>query len=211
MTAPARSVARPELVLLSAAIALLSALVAGVGLMRAGVLQANAPASVLVQRAALGEALDEAPWVASAQGGPVIWAIASDSCGKCAAFLDGALPELSERGVEVRLVLTQPRGTAGNADDVIAELARTRDWSVYERWREGRRNAAFTSEDPAERDGLVEWSRASYDRIADVFELNKIDAELPALLWRKGPEWRVLTGPEALSISRPLRDFEAEG
>jgi hypothetical protein len=211
MSASPRRVDKPELVMVCAGFALLSALCAGVGLMRAGGLQAHAPASVLAHRADLGEALQEAPWVASSEGGPIVWAVAGDSCRNCAAFLDRTLPGLNARGVEVRLVLTHPLGAAGEADDVVAELARTRDWNAFEHWREGKRQANFAGEDPAEQEGLVEWGRASYDRIAEVFQANKIDPSLPVLLWRKGPEWRVLTGPEALSIDRPLRDFEAEG
>lgn len=161
-----------------------AALLAGAGLVNLALSLQHAPLIVLREAPGLAETLEKAPWVGQPAPGPVVWALASPSCRGCAAFLDRDLAALQREGYAVRLILVAPeRASAADVDRAVA-LARAR-------------TGADSALAPGEREGFAEWGRASLRDIDAVLAANDGHLALPALIWRHGPEWRVLNGRDA--------------
>jgi len=88
-------------------------------------------------------------------------------------------------------------------------LSEVRDWPSLQMWAAGDALPP-ASTDPNEQEGYREWGRASWDRVAAVLRENGVDPKLPLLIWRRGPEWRVLVGTRAATLDALRRDMAVE-
>jgi hypothetical protein len=175
------------------------------------------PAAIASRSDALGEALAQAPWLGPETIAPELWLVTRPDCRACAQFEANVLHDLASSHVGVRVVVVAPRELGDRFEHpqrFAAALARTRDWSAVKVWGEaaGRLDPQRVAliEEPSVVEGYVEWGRASLDRMNEILTENGVEPELPMLLWRRGGEWRVLTGAKALSIDPVRRDMAPE-
>lgn len=183
-----------------------AALCMAVGLWDLGQRRTTAPKVVAVEKAVLSDALSDAPWISSGGEGPVVWVLTAADCPACRRFEKQVLPGLLDRGVQARVILVAPRESQAPSPDaeVVAAVAKTRDWVALQAWMtSGKPNDSVIG--PADRDGYLEWGRASYDRLAVTMKRNGMDLAVPALFWRVGPEWRASVKPDGRTLAF-LRD-----
>lgn len=183
-----------------------AALCMAVGLWDLGQRQTTAPKVVAVEKAVLADALNDAPWITSGGEGPVVWLVTATDCQACRSFEKQVLPGLLDRGVQARVILVAPREreVAQPDAEVIAAAAKTRDWVALQAWMtSGKPGEGAIG--PADREGYLEWGRASYDRLAVTMKRNGINLAVPALFWRVGPEWRASVRPDGRTLAF-LRD-----
>lgn len=207
MTSSARRVERPALLGLACLIAFGAAGVAGVGLWSQHATRLAGPVTLVAQTDQIADALADSPWVGSEGNGPIVWAFTRPDC-DCGRLDAASVIALAEEEMEIRMVVVVPRGDA-DGDASVAALAESRDWGALQRWTGGDEIAPQTT-DAAARDGYTEWGRASWDRVAAILRENGVDPKLPLLLWRRGPEWRVLVGGRAVTLDAVRRDMAVE-
>lgn len=208
MPQAAPRVDRPTLLWLAATLAFGAALLAVAGLVNLQAARLAGPVTLVSHTEEIADALADSPWTGSAESGPVVWAFTRPDCGDCGALAPREVLSLADEEMEIRMVVVAPRTTAAAAESVAA-LAETRDWAALERWAAGE-DAAAQTPDAAVREGYVEWGRASWDRLAALLRENGVDPRLPVLIWRRGPEWRVLVGSRAASLDHVRRDMAVE-
>lgn len=199
-------VARPALLWLVSALAFGFAGMAGLSLWGLGATKLAGPVSLVSRTADIADALEDSPWTGSAPNGPIVWAFVPVDCRSCGRLTAGAIAGLADEEMEIRMVVVAPRNGAAGAAPALAE---TRDWATLEQWVDGGAVAAPTN-DEAAREGYVEWGRASWDRVSAIMRDNDLDPRLPLLLWRRGPEWRVLQGSPAATLDAVRRDMAVE-
>jgi hypothetical protein len=183
-----------------------AALCMAVGLWDLGQRQTTAPKVVAVEKAVLSDALNDAPWISSGGEGPVVWLVTAADCPACRRFEKQVLPGLLDKGVQARVILVAPREHEVAPPDaqVIAAVAKQRDWVTLQAWM----TSGKPDQSPigaADREGYLEWGRASYDRLAVTLKRNGMDLAVPALFWRVGPEWRASVKPDGRTLAF-LRD-----
>ena len=213
----ARRVQRPVVLGLVAAIAFGAAAVAGVGLFGMQAALLAGPVTLVSDTDEIADALADSPWAGSAGTGPIVWAFTRPDCSDCGKLDAAAIAALAEEEMEIRMVVVAPRGVGDATPDaapsslhaIAASLAQSRDWTQMQRWSDGQAPIAFSG-DRLSTDGYVEWGRASYDRIAAILRDNGVDPKLPLLIWRRGPEWRVLVGGRAVTLDAVRRDMAVE-
>lgn len=210
MNEPMRRVQRPELLALVAGIALLSAFAAGGGLISRQQAQAAGPVILISSVEAMEDALLDAPWLGPENGGPVVWALTKADCAACGALPPTEVAALADEEIDVRVVAVAAReGADAGAQDSAASLAHARDWGTLRDWS-ATAPLEPTTPDKAAREGYAEWGRASYDRVAAVLRENGVEPKLPILIWRRGPEWRVVTNGKSASLDHVRRDLALE-
>ena len=195
------------------AIAFGGALAAGAGLMGLRDARLAGPVSLVTATEDVADALSDAPWIGSESNGPVVWAFTRPDC-DCGKLTPAAVAALADEEMEIRVVVVAPRPANATAPPpasnvTVATLAENRDWAALQHWAVGAPVTAASS-DPAATDGYVEWGRASYDRIAAILRENGVDPKLPLLIWRRGPEWRVLVGSHAATLDAVRHDMAVE-
>jgi hypothetical protein len=200
-------VARPSLLALACAIAFGAAALAGYGLWSRHAERLAGPVTLVSETEEIADALADSPWTGSESTGPIVWAFTRPDC-DCGRLTPEAVAALSDEEMEIRMVVIAPRDMSQPPADVAA-LAEARDWGTLERWAEGERVAAQTP-DAATQEGYVEWGRASWDRLSALLRANGIDPRLPLLVWRRGPEWRVLVGGNGATLDAVRRDMAVE-
>lgn len=189
-----------------------AALCMAVGLWDLGARRTTAPKVVAVEKAVLSDALNDAPWISSGGEGPVVWLVTAADCPDCRRFEKQVLPGLLDRGVQARVILVAPRESqmAPPEAEVVAAVAKTRDWVALQAWMtSGKPNDTAIGQ--ADRDGYLEWGRASYDRLAVTMKRNGMDLAVPALFWRVGPEWRASVKPDGRTLAFLRDDVAAVG
>ncbi len=217
MSETAPRVQRPTLLALVSAIAFGAAALAGAGLFGMHATRMAGPVTLVTATEEIADALTDSPWAGSAGAGPIVWAFTRPDCGDCGKLDAASLAALSEEEMEIRMVVVAPRGVGDAAADATptpmhaatASLAQSRDWAEMQRWADGQAPIAFSG-DRLSTDGYVEWGRASYDRVAAILRENGVDPKLPLLIWRRGPEWRVLIGGRAVTLDAVRRDMAVE-
>jgi hypothetical protein len=183
-----------------------AALCMAVGLWDLGQRRNTAPKVVAVEKAVLADALNDAPWISSGGEGPVVWLVTAADCPACRRFEKQVLPGLLDKGVQARVILVAPREHEVAPPDaqVIAAVAKQRNWVALQAWMtSGKPDDSIIGQ--ADRDGYLEWGRASYDRLAITMKRNGVDLAVPALFWRAGPEWRASVKPDGRTLAF-LRD-----
>lgn len=201
-------VRRPGLLGAMAALALAAAAMAGLGLVGLAASLRAEPVTLAIADEDLGEVLAQAPWAESGGEGQVVWAVASAVCRDCKDFLGHDLAALEAEGLRVRLIMVSPReGRHPSLDAWTAAFAETRDPSLLAPLRARRVVPAQPPDDPAVVEGYLEWGRASHDRIAAIVARNGGEMRLPALFWRRGPEWRAAIGRNGAIADRALREL----
>ncbi|MDX2235176.1 MAG: hypothetical protein NW200_11830 [Hyphomonadaceae bacterium] len=208
MNASVRRVERPALLGLVCAIAFGAAGLAGFSLWSQHAQRLAGPVTLVAETDEIADALADSPWTGSDSTGPIVWAFTAPDCADCGRLDAAAVAALSQEEMEIRMVVVAPR-SAPEADPAAAALAESRDWTALERWAAGDAIAPVSA-DAAAREGYVEWGRASWDRVAAILRENDIDPRLPLLIWRRGPEWRVLPGGPAVTLDAVRRDMAVE-
>jgi hypothetical protein len=185
----------------------------GAGLFDLSARRAAAPIVIAVDKSDLEDALDDAPWISSGQTkGPVLWLVTTPNCKACRAFQTAQLPRLLDAGIEVRAILFAPRALAAASDDArdVATLLKEREWTATEMWLQGRRERPDETMDPAEQDGLLEWSRQSAERIGAVLKRNDLPLGAPTLVWRSGREIHVCVSGDRRGFESAAEDLLKE-
>ena len=210
MNEPLRRVQRPELLAVLCAVVLLSAMAAGGGLLARQHAQLAGPVTLTTGVADMEDALLDSPWLGPENGGPVVWAVTKSDCADCGALPPVEVAALADEEIDVRIVAVAARdGARSGALESAASLAHARDWNTLRDWS----NAApleATTADKAAQEGYAEWGRASYDRVAAILRDNGVEPKLPLLIWRRGPEWRVVTKGSRASLDHVRRDLALE-
>jgi hypothetical protein len=206
MAASATNVARPTLLWLVSTLAFGAALVAGLGFCTLTGARLAAPVTLVSETERLADALADAPWTASPENGPIVWAFTRPDCGDCGQFAPASVIALSDEEMEIRMTVVAARAETSAS---VAALAERRDWEALRAWTKGEAMTLQTP-DPAAEEGYLEWGRASWDRVAAVLRENGVEPRLPLLIWRRGPEWRVLVGGGAASLDAVRRDMAVE-
>lgn len=199
-------VARPALLWLVGAIAFGGAALAGAGLFDLYGARMAGPVTLISEVEQLEDALEDGPWTGSEANGPIVWVYTRPDCHDCGAFATAPLLALAEEEMELRVAVVAQRGDASAPAAALSEL---RDWPSLQMWAGGDALPP-SSTDPNEQEGYREWGRASWDRVAAVLRENGIDPKLPLLIWRRGPEWRVLIGTRAATLDALRRDMAVE-
>lgn len=210
MNPTARRVQHPALLGLVLALTALAGLGAVSGLVGLHAARLAGPVPLITQTEEVADALGDSPWVGSDATGPVVWAFVKSDTACCGSLTPARLVALSDENMELRIVVVAPRTGAGDtAKASAATLAVSRDWADLRRWADG---AATTGRaaDPAETEGYVEWGRASYDRVAALLRRNGVEPRLPLVIWRAGPEWRVLVSGPGARIDSIRRDMAVD-
>jgi hypothetical protein len=199
---------RPWLMAIMAAAALASAGLAVAGLSGLATSLRSEPITIAVADEELADALQDAPWVEAGGRGPVVWAVSAAACDACAAFHQADLPALEAEGLRVRVIMVSPRqGRDAALEAWTAAFAQNRDPAMLAPLSAGRAPPRVPPDDPAEIEGHLEWGRSSYDRVAAIVERNGGRMRLPALFWRRGPEWRAAVGRDAHLAAYVLREL----
>ena len=226
MSEPAQ-IERPAV--LAAAIAALAGagLALALALWDVSVRQESLPAVVAIDQPALEAALSDAPVVDSSDEDSdkqqsdsddddddtqVVWLVTAPDCNACREFERATMTRLLDAGVEVRAILVAPRSLADGSPGAqdVARLLKDRDWTSVHLWMQGKHEAVSDEPlDPAEQEGLLEWSRQSAERIANVMKRNDLPFDEPMLLWRNGPEWRVSVRPSEPAYREIERELAA--
>ncbi len=208
MSDAVRRVERPALLWLASVIAFGAAAMAGLGLWSRHAERLAGPVTLVSETDQIADALSDSPWAGSESNGPIVWAFTRPDCDDCGQLDAAAIAALAEEDMEIRMVVVAPR-TDADGDAAAAALAESRDWAALQRWAEGDAIAPQTTDDAA-RDGYIEWGRASWDRVAAILRENDLDPRMPLLIWRRGPEWRVLIGGRAVTLDAVRSDMAVE-
>ncbi|MGZ8362337.1 MAG: hypothetical protein ACXW3D_00625, partial [Caulobacteraceae bacterium] len=121
------------------------------------------------------------------------------SCPDCIRYWDSELPKLMKAGADPRVILVARRNINGLVRSTpaerstVAELWVNRDWSLFERWREGPVESwtapgILPSDGDATRSGAVELSRQLVDQIRPLLADNGVKVgdegvRYPTLIW----------------------------
>lgn len=179
------------------------------------VLLRDEPTLVVAEKAALAETLEGAPWFAWEPRNPedpAVWLLSRPDCPACR----GLERRLGRADAELRLIVVAPRDAGELHTAVAAELARRRDGDAFQTWLKnpsqplplpaGVLDVDLGAEAVA---GYAELGRATQDRLAAIAAANGLELQVPALIWRRGREWRIAVQPDAADRAALFRDLAA--
>lgn len=164
--------------------------------------------TITVRADELGALLQGAGWVHKGDGGPVLYDVGFRSCPDCVVQRLAAFPALEAAGIDIRSILYarpdsaegKPRSKPGERA-MVAELWKSRDYALYERWYETDPTTFYETEtlppsadDSGERAALVEKSRAFVAALRDILKANGLELYVPALFWQEDGRWMVYIG-----------------
>lgn len=163
------------------------------------------PQTLHVDAAQLSDALENGPWVSPGLDGPRLYKIGYRSCPDCISFERTEFDDMHAAEIDTRVIL-YARRSISTAEEraVIADLACTREWPIYERWMSDVESAYYyrygvppAPETSKQRTACLEWGRIVRDRVAKILADNGWTMETPALFWKntKG-EWRFFLGDD---------------
>lgn len=200
-------VQRPALLWIVAATAFAAMFAAIAGLLNLDALRRAGPIPLTAHADEILDALSDSPWIGSESNGPIVWSIVKADRACCWRVTPAALAGLSEESMELRMIVVAPRGAAPDrALREAAGFAQERDWPALRAWVDGK-GAGTLPADPDVTEGYAEWGRASFDRVAAILRDNGVEPRLPLVIWRVGPEWRVLTGSPNARLDAVRRDM----
>ncbi len=169
---------------------------------------ARAPVAITVRGDELGALLEGAGWVHKGEGRVPLYTVGFRSCPDCVSQHLGAYAKMEAAGADIRKILYaradnaegKPRSKPGERA-MIAELWKTRDYALYERWYETDPATFYETEalppdadsDP-ERAALVEKSRAFIASLNDILKSNGVETFVPAIFWQEKGVWQVYIG-----------------
>lgn len=169
---------------------------------------ANAPIALTVRGEELGKLLESAGWVHNGKGRVPLYTVGFRSCPDCVAQHEGAYAKLEEAGADIRKILYaradsadgKPRSKPGERA-MIAELWKTRDYALYERWYETDPATFYETEplppdadsDPA-RAAYVQKSRDFIKTLSELLAANGVETFVPAIFWQENGIWQVYIG-----------------
>lgn len=169
---------------------------------------------ITVRAGDLGELLESAGWVHKGNTGTAVYDVGFRSCPDCVIQRLAAFPTLEAAGIDIRSILYarpdaadgKPRSKPGERA-MVAELWKTRDYALYERWYETDPATFYETEtlppsadDGGERAAWVEKSRAFQASLRDILKANGLDLYVPALFWQENGRWMVYIGYDANSF-----------
>lgn len=177
------------------------------------------PQVIAVDKADLQAALEDSPWFTLEDAGrppdavmPEVWLLSALHCPPCQQ-VEAKAKALE---IEVAVLIIAPRGADRGMQRALAEISRRRSAQVLQDWRArpdrplpvlaGVQDADLG---PAAVAGYAEWSHASFDRLEKVAAANGLVLEAPALLWRRGREWRMATNPNEEAFRALRQDLKA--
>lgn len=167
-----------------------------------------APQVIAVRGAELGALLESAGWVHKGDARFPLYTVGFRSCPDCLNLKLGAYDKMEAAGADIRRILYarpdsaegKPRSRPGERA-MIAELWKTRDWALYERWHEIDPQTFYESEplppdadsDP-ERAAWVMKSRDFFAALKDILAANGITTYVPVSIWQENGQWVVYVG-----------------
>jgi len=163
------------------------------------------PQTITIGVAELNDALTNAPWVSPGLSGKAIYKIGFRTCPDCINYELTEFKDLHKANIDTRVIVYARRGQTNTVEEaIVADLACTRNWSIFTRWMEdvpeayaeiyGTPPAANSSK---QRTACLEWGRIVRDRVANVMQQNGWPMEVPALFWRaQNGDWRVFLGDD---------------
>ncbi len=169
---------------------------------------AAAPTALTVRGDELGALLEGAGWVHDGTGRVPLYTVGFRSCPDCVAQHDGAYAGMAAAGADIRRILYaradsaegKPRSKPGERA-MIAELWKTRDFALYQRWYETDPATFYETEtlppdadtDP-ERAAYVQKSRDFIRGLNDLLAANGVETFVPAIFWQENGVWQVYIG-----------------
>jgi hypothetical protein len=169
---------------------------------------ADAPVAIAVRGDELGALLEGAGWVHKGDGRVPLYTVGFRSCPDCVAQHEGAYGKLEAAGADIRKIVYaradsaegKPRSKPGERA-MVAELWKTRDYALYERWYQTDPATFYDTEtlppdadaDP-ERAAYVEKGRAFITSLSDILKANGIETYVPAIFWQENGVWQVYIG-----------------
>ncbi len=166
---------------------------------------------VTIRADELGRLLESAGWVHKGNVGTKVYDVGFRSCPDCVIQRLSAFPALEAAGIDVRSILYaradtpdgKPRSKPGERA-MVAELWKTRDYALYERWYETDPATFYETEtlppsadDGGERAVWVEKSRAFQADLRGILKANGLELYVPALFWQENGQWMVYIGYDA--------------
>ena len=171
----------------------------------------------------LDAALAASHWISPGLSPPnsparALYMVSFRSCPYCVDYETSEFPRLQKAGIDTRVILLARRDADGRTHSnpaeraTVAQLWRTRDWSLYQRWLAvppaawpGSGQVPPSAETDPQRLAAVEASRAAVDRLTGVLGENGVALHYPALIWRtRDGRWRTFIGydPKAAAAIR---------
>ncbi len=170
--------------------------------------------TITVRADELGQLLASAGWVHKGNTGTAVYDVGFRSCPDCVIQRLAAFPALEAAGIDMRSILYarpdapdgKPRSKPGERA-MVAELWKTRDYALYERWYETDPTTFYETEilppsadDGGARAAWVEKSRAFQAQLRDLLKANGLDLYVPALFWQEDGRWMVYIGYNAATF-----------
>lgn len=168
----------------------------------------RAPVAITARGDELGALLEGAGWVHNGEGRVPLYTVGFRSCPDCVAQKEGAYGKLQAAGANIRRIIYaradsaegKPRSRPGERA-MVAELWKTRDFALYERWFETDPVTFYETEalppdadaDP-ERAAYVEQGRAFIAQLRDILAANGVETFVPAIFWQENGVWQVYIG-----------------
>lgn len=172
------------------------------------------------QGSALDAAFASVPYVSRASpGGAVLYAIVFRDCRECLAMKLREMPAFDVAGFDVRWIVYARRDEAGEQRStprersLVAELAESREFALFDSWFSGLEADYLGSDVPASADAVperkahVERGRALIDRLAQIALANGQQLAMPALFWKTGDRWFAYAGYDPATFPEVRRAF----
>jgi hypothetical protein len=191
----------------------------GLGLYAGAVVKRQAggqPVTLTRDLPQLEQALADSHWVSPGVAGDrALYMISFRSCPYCVQYETLEFPRLQKAGVDTRAILVARSDQNGVARSTpaeratVAELWRTRDWRLYQRWTEVPVDAwnasgevpAAADSDP-DRRAAVDAGRAAVARLAALLHENGVELHYPTLIWKTADgRWRSFVGYDATAAA----------
>lgn len=169
---------------------------------------AAAPVALTVRGDELGALLDGAGWVHKGDGRVPLYTVGFRSCPDCVAQHEGAYAKMEAAGADIRrIVYARADNAEGKSRSkpgeraMVAELWKSRDYALYERWYETDPATFYETEtlppdadsDP-ERAAYVEKGRAFIEKLDEILAANGVETFVPAIFWQEKGVWQVYIG-----------------
>jgi len=170
-----------------------------------GRLLPKTPKTITIGVGELTDALTNGPWVSPGLPGKAIYSIGFRTCPDCVNFKRTEFADYHKSNIDTRVIIYARRGNADAAEQaIVADIACTRNWSIFERWMEDVPEAYGeiyglppAANSDKRRAACLEWGRVVRERVASVVKKNGWPMETPAMFWRaKNGDWRMFLGDD---------------
>ena len=167
----------------------------------------SAPRPITQRAAELGALLEGAGWVHKGDARIPVYTVGFRSCPDCVAQKEGGYAKLEAAGADLRRIIYARADVDGKQRSkpgeraMVAELWKTRDFALYERWYETDPITFYDSEplppsadDNGERAALVEKGRSTVKQMNNILAANGVPLYVPAIFWQENGQWMVYIG-----------------